>query len=86
MHLELQAVTPFGPLQRLGRRNIYNGNSGSFKEMDVDLLPTGNRVGLVELLFPSLLVILISLKVRNNLGPAPDDILLGDFGNKIDED
>jgi EXS family len=26
------------------------------------------------------------LKVRNNLGPAPDDILLGDFGNKIDED
>jgi EXS family len=26
------------------------------------------------------------LKVRNNLGPAPDDILLGDFGNKVDED
>lgn len=25
-------------------------------------------------------------KVRNNLGPAPDDILLGDLSNKIDED
>jgi hypothetical protein len=24
--------------------------------------------------------------VRNNRGPAPDDILLGDFGGKIDED
>ena len=26
------------------------------------------------------------LLVRNNRGPAPDDILLGDFANKIDED
>ena len=24
--------------------------------------------------------------VRNSLGPAPDDILLGDFGSKVDED
>ena len=24
--------------------------------------------------------------VRNNRGPAPDDILLGDYANKIDED
>jgi len=24
--------------------------------------------------------------VRNNKGPAPDDILLGEFGPKIDED
>lgn len=24
--------------------------------------------------------------VRNNKGPAPDDILLGEFGNKVDED
>ena len=29
---------------------------------------------------------LTCLEVRNNLGPAPDDILLGEFGNKIDED
>lgn len=24
--------------------------------------------------------------VRNNRGPAPDDILLGDFSNKVDDD
>jgi hypothetical protein len=24
--------------------------------------------------------------VRNNRGPAPDDILLGDFAGKIDDD
>jgi hypothetical protein len=26
------------------------------------------------------------LLVRNNRGPAPDDILLGDFNGKMDED
>lgn len=28
----------------------------------------------------------ISVAVRNNRGPAPDDILLGDFAGKIDDD
>jgi hypothetical protein len=28
----------------------------------------------------------LTLIVRNNRGPAPDDILLGEFGGKIDED
>lgn len=31
-------------------------------------------------------VIADQVVVRNNRGPAPDDILLGDFGGKIDED
>jgi hypothetical protein len=29
---------------------------------------------------------LLTLLVRNNRGPAPDDILLGEFGGKLDED
>jgi hypothetical protein len=29
---------------------------------------------------------LLTLLVRNNRGPAPDDILLGEFGAKLDED
>lgn len=33
-----------------------------------------------------ILKILTSSQVRNHLGPSPDDILLGDFGSKIDED
>jgi hypothetical protein len=39
-------------------------------------------------LLPSFLVSfsVLTLIVRNNLGPAPDDILLGEFGGKIDED
>jgi EXS family len=39
MHMELQAFTTFGPLQRLGRWNIHDGDSGSFAKVDVDLLP-----------------------------------------------
>lgn len=34
----------------------------------------------------SILVHANSVIVRNNKGPAPDDILLGEFGGKIDED
>ena len=30
--------------------------------------------------------ILIEETVRNNLGPAPDDILLGEYNGKIDDD
>lgn len=40
-------------------------------------------------LWPSILLQLPDadpIVVRNNRGPAPDDILLGDFGGKIDED
>lgn len=39
-------------------------------------------------LLPSFLVSfsVLTLIVRNNRGPAPDDILLGEFGGKIDED
>jgi EXS family len=46
----------------------------------------------VETEWGLLLSILLSLDladlvaVRNNRGPTPDDILLGDFGGKIDED
>ena len=42
-------------------------------------------MGFVKIVSP--LVILADLvAVRNNRGPAPDDILLGEFGSKIDED
>ena len=34
----------------------------------------------------SVLVFADVVAVRNNRGPAPDDILLGEFGGKIDED
>jgi len=35
---------------------------------------------------PQLLNFADPFLVRNNRGPAPDDILLGEFGNKYDED
>jgi hypothetical protein len=39
-----------------------------------------------EYLFWTTPVHLLICTVRNNRGPAPDDILLGDFGGKIDDD
>jgi hypothetical protein len=41
--------------------------------------------GLLPLIL-SPLSLLTMLVVRNNRGPDPDDILLGEFGGKIDED
>lgn len=41
--------------------------------------------GLLPLILPFLFLADV-VAVRNNRGPAPDDILLGEFGGKIDED
>ena len=53
--------------------------------MDVDLFPGRDRMGFVPIL-SCVSFSVLTLIVRNNRGPAPDDILLGDFGGKIDED
>lgn len=53
--------------------------------MDVDILPSRDGVGFVAIDSP-ILVHADLVEVRNNRGPAPDDILLGDFAGKIDED
>lgn len=29
---------------------------------------------------------MLTFAVRNNRGPAPDDVLLGEYGAKLDED
>ena len=53
--------------------------------MDVDFLPSRDRMGFVKIA-PHVLILADIAIVRNNRGPATDDVLLGEFGGKIDED
>ena len=51
----------------------------------MDLLPSRDGMGFV-IIVSSVLLLADLVIVRSNRGPAPDDILLGDFGGKMDED
>ena len=53
--------------------------------MDVDIFQSWDGMGFVAVnsFTP---VPADDVVVRNNRGPDPDDILLGEFGGKIDED